>query len=107
MTPTTEYVTNYLRCGDLSRASMARCAKSLHVSENTLLRRLAAENARYNLLRVAEQRRRAVEAVANDPRITAGDLAEILGFSCGQSVVRFFRRVFNKSLTQYKTEANQ
>jgi len=97
-------VNEYLRNSDLSRARQIHCASQLYISDNTLLRRLTEEGTTYETLRRAEQRRRAMAAVADNPDITGWELAQILGLSCSQSTVRFFQRVFGVGLTQYKRE---
>jgi AraC-like DNA-binding protein len=98
----TNTVREYLRDHDLRRARQTDCAERLGISPNTLLRRLADEGTSYDDLRTAEQRRRVMVAVAENPAITGWELAELLGLSCSQSVVRFFQRVFGVGLTQYK-----
>lgn len=101
----TNLVNEYLRnSDDLYRARMQCFADQIGISENTLLRRLTEEGTAWHRLRAAEQRRRAMVAVAENPNITGWELAQILGLSCSQSVVRFFQRVFGVGLTQYKRE---
>lgn len=100
----TNQVNEYLRNSDLSRARQPHCASQLHHSDETLRRRLTDEGTTYERLRMAEQRRRAMAAVAENPNITGWELAELLGLSCSQSAVRFFQRVFGVGITQYKRE---
>lgn len=99
----TSITTRYLKAApDLYRVRMASVTDELCVSENTLLRRLKEEGTSYSRLLEEEKKRRLIQALEQNPRITGEQLSQLCGFSCSQSMVRAVRRWFDITLTEYK-----
>ena len=81
--------------------SLPRVARSLSLSERTLRRRLTAEGASFEGL-LGEVRREAAEIALDDPRLSVGEIAFLLGFSEPGSFARAFKRWTGKSPSEHR-----
>lgn len=102
MSTTTSKVVWYLRTTDPGRARQGDCAAQLGLNVTALYRLLSYECQTYKALADADKKRRAMEAIESNPDITAWEIAEICGYSCGQDATRALRRWTGMTLTDYK-----
>ena len=83
--------------------SLATTARRLGVAPRTLRRHLSQEGTRYSDLLEAARRRDALRLLGN-PRLTAAEVAEMLGYLDPANFTRAFRRWTGKTPTQYRGE---
>ena len=80
--------------------SIQQLAKRLHLSTRTLQRRLKEENTRFKDLLI-KSRIDAAKHYLNEGKYSIGEIGYLLGFSSLSNFVRFFRKHFEQSPSEY------
>ena len=99
----TAYQVRQVLCRMLPRGEPRReaVAKSLHLSQRTLQRRLEGEGTSFQMLLDDTRRELAVQFL-NQPHVTLLEIAYQLGFTDSSNFFRAFRRWFNETPSEYR-----
>ena len=85
--------------------TLEQMAEAFHMAPRTLIRRLQKEDASYKVL-LEDLRREYAAQLLRDARLTAADVAEILGYREAANFGRAFRRWFGQSPAAWRRSSD-